>query len=217
MGLWYLFFQVVWPVSGPMESTGVLCKGGCSWCILCFSGWSLLGLGAGPSSSRVRDKLGWCWLGKWSWSQEQNPGRGVAMPIGGSLSILDFLTGLLFCRSCAGKPCLLWIHGCDSHVTSTGCHFASSNSSMTLILSFSVLTWFSSTRKLHPCYCPWHCYLNNQTLCVFSWGKHIFWIRIYSSQTHTYVKDKKLPSGSFRCSIQNQPLHEEYEEWLTVK
>lgn len=94
MGLRYLFFQVVWPVFGPMESTGVLCKGGCSWCILCFSGWSLLGLGAGSSSSRVRDKLGWCWLGEWSWSQEQNPGRGIAMPIGGSLSILDFFNWL---------------------------------------------------------------------------------------------------------------------------
>lgn len=134
-----------------------------------------------------------------------------------TLHIGFFKTGLLFGRTCAGKPCLLWIHGCDSHVTSTGCHFVSSSSSMTLILSFSVLTWFSSTRKLHPCYCPWHWYLNKQTLCMFSWGKHIFWVRVYSSQTHTYVKDKKLQRGSFRCSTQNQPLHDEYEEWLTVK
>ena len=51
-------------VCGPIESAGILGKDDCDLYGLCLSGRSLLGFGAGPSSNRAGDQLGWCLPGK---------------------------------------------------------------------------------------------------------------------------------------------------------
>lgn len=78
---WYLFFQLVFTSSGPMETGEAVEKGRLStvegdycWFGLDLSGGSQLGLGAGPRSCRTRNYLGWDYHGeglKWTELRER--------------------------------------------------------------------------------------------------------------------------------------------------